>query len=212
MTSDAAADARLEQRISFDLGFALLFITALHGFSAFKVLFLLYVNYKIATALPHKYVPAASWIVNIGVLFANELCRGYPYSSIFGVLPGSSASSGLGKGVQNIGTTLDQYGGLVSRWEVLFNITILRLLSFNMDYYWAFSYWSLGSRGTSPIEVRSVSFLIDCHLTRIRRRTWIPPTSLSAIAYPFLPNLTTTPFATIWRMRCTRLSTLLVPS
>lgn len=154
LTADAAADARLEQRISFDLGFALIFIAALHGFSAFKVLFILYINYKIATALPHKYVPALSWLFNIGILFANELCRGYSYSNILGMLPGASAPSGPGKSVQNIGVTLDHYGGLVPRWEVLFNITILRLISFNMDHYWGMHQWSLGSRGTSPIEVR----------------------------------------------------------
>jgi D-alanyl-lipoteichoic acid acyltransferase DltB (MBOAT superfamily) len=36
----------------------------------------------------------------------------------------------------------------MSRWEILFNITILRLISFNLDYY-----WSLDRRSGSPIEV-----------------------------------------------------------
>ena len=29
------------------------------------------------------------------------------------------------------------WGGFYPRWHVTFNITMLRLLSFNMDYHWA---------------------------------------------------------------------------
>lgn len=140
LTQQAAADTRMEQRISFDFGFALLFLAALHGFSALKILLILYINYQIATALPKKYVPLMTWVFNIGILFANELGRGYPFASIFGFLSAA--------GVPNWGATLDQYGGLVPRWEVLFNVTVLRLIAFDFDYY-----WSLDTRGGSPIEV-----------------------------------------------------------
>lgn len=43
---------------------------------------------------------------------------------------------------------VDGYGGILSRWEILFNLTVLRLISFNLDYY-----WSLDRRGGDPIEV-----------------------------------------------------------
>jgi hypothetical protein len=46
---------------------------------------------------------------------------------------------------------MDDHGGLIPRWEVLFNITILRLISFNLDYY-----WSLNSPRASPVEVRPI--------------------------------------------------------
>ena len=31
----------------------------------------------------------------------------------------------------------DAYSGIYPRWHIGFNITMLRLISFNMDYYWA---------------------------------------------------------------------------
>ena len=40
------ADARLNQRASFDFGFALIYLVALHGVSAAKVLLILYLNYQ----------------------------------------------------------------------------------------------------------------------------------------------------------------------
>ena len=146
------ADNRLNQRISFDVGFSLLFLIALHGFSAFKVLIILYINYGIATRLKRGYVPVVTWIFNIGILFANELGKGYPLGIIVDLVlpsspPGSNSTEQDPK--RNWGTVLDNYGGLIPRWEVLFNVTVLRLISFNFDYY-----WSLNRVGGSPIEVR----------------------------------------------------------
>jgi hypothetical protein len=125
LTASAAADARLNQRISFDVIFAGILLTALHGFSVFKILAILYANYCIATRCPKPYVPAATWVFAVGTLFANEFTTGYSYATIFGFfLPAS----------------------------VLFKFTILRLVSFNLDYY-----WSLDSRAGSPLEVQHPS-------------------------------------------------------
>ncbi|KAJ9647189.1 glycerol transporter [Coniosporium tulheliwenetii] len=151
LSAQAAADARLEQRISFDVYFAVVFLAALHGFSAFKVLLILYVNYKIATALPKEYVPGATWVFNIGILFANELCRGYPFAGLASFLLPSPTASPEKASYSNWGMWLDSYGGLIPRWEVLFNITVLRLISFNLDYY-----WSLNQRGGSPVEKKQL--------------------------------------------------------
>jgi D-alanyl-lipoteichoic acid acyltransferase DltB (MBOAT superfamily) len=147
LTPSAAADARLNQRVSYDVIFACIFLTVLHGFSTFKIAAILYANYCIATKLPRSYVPAASWVFAVGTLFANEFSRGYSYATIFGMfLPAFVSEKGLP--ATNFGHTLDSYGGLMSRWEVLFKFTILRLVSFNLDYY-----WSLNSRAGSPLEV-----------------------------------------------------------
>lgn len=35
--------------------------------------------------------------------------------------------------------TQDDYGGLLPRWHISYNISMLRLISFNMEYYWAWS-------------------------------------------------------------------------
>jgi hypothetical protein len=146
--SAADGDARLEQRVSFDFKFALLFLGALHGFSAFKILAILYVNYTIATRLPRKFVPAATWIFNIGILFANEISEGYRLekaAQYFAPIQPKEAADNL---LHSTAKWIDGHGGIAARWEVLFNLTVLRLISFNLDYY-----WSLNRRGSSPVEV-----------------------------------------------------------
>jgi len=141
-------EARLQQRVSYDLVFATIFLFVLHGFSALKVFFIICTNYTLATSLPKQYIPTLTWLFNIAVLFANELCSGYPYARVAQVLSFGDQPP------LNWGVMLDSYGGLVPRWEVLFNLTVLRLISFNLDYY-----WSLDQRGGSPVEVRSILFL-----------------------------------------------------
>lgn len=159
------ANARLRRRVHFDLVFAFCFLLVLHGSSAIKVFSILYINYLLAKRLPRSMVPGATWIFNIAILFSNELCHGYPYSDIarfitigpFG--PGEPPSASWG-------TWLDSYGGLIPRWEILFNITVLRLISFNLDYYWA-----VDKRAASPVEVRvqaDFSQLVGCLLTTRR--------------------------------------------
>lgn len=141
----------MEQRASFDVGFAFLYLICLHGFSIAKIIFILYINFKAATKLPRNLVPTITWILNISILFANELCNGYKYARIVDfILPVSGEYS-----TSNWGDWMDSYGGLMSRWEILFNITVLRLISFNMDYY-----WSLGHKSENLIEV----VLVNTHL------------------------------------------------
>lgn len=144
------AEARLNQRASFDYTFALLFLIILHGFSALKVLVILYINYSIAKSLPRRQVPWVTWLFNICTLFANELCEGYKFRRIATLISGPSGPdlvSDPGTLVR-LGAWMDSYGGIMSRWEILFNITILRLISFNLDYY-----WSVDRGSSSPIEV-----------------------------------------------------------
>jgi protein-cysteine N-palmitoyltransferase HHAT len=139
----ARGEARLQSRLTFDFVSALVYITALNGTSIFKILLILLVNFQIATALPRQYVRPATWIFNIGILFANELAQGYHYSML------SDALAPIFPASAKWGSTLDSYGGLNPRWEVLFNFTVLRMISFNYDYYWSLD----RSRSGSPIEV-----------------------------------------------------------
>lgn len=137
-----AVDAESEQRLTFDFYFALLFIFALHGVSALKIVGILYTNFCIATKLPKERVPVATWVFNIAILFANELCHGYTFKSM--------AETFLFHSPQAISTgeQIDRFGGIIPRWEILYKITILRQISFNFDYL-----WSLDQRTSSPIEV-----------------------------------------------------------
>lgn len=129
-------DIRFNRRVTYDLGFAIAFLLALHGISAFKILIILYLNYAIGTApLSKPTVAGLTWIFNIGILFANELARGYEFR----------------RNVPALGW-LDAYGGLIPRWEVLFNFTVLRLIAFNFDYIWA-----QGRGASSLLEVSNVA-------------------------------------------------------
>ncbi len=145
------ADRRLKQRISFDFSFAIIYLLALHGISALKILTILYINFHIATSLPRKSVPAATWIFNVAVLFTNDIFHGYRFGDVAVWISGHPQPSLVGAGSSLVawGKWLDSYGGILSRWEILFNLTVLRMISFNLDYY-----WSLDRRSHSPIEVR----------------------------------------------------------
>ncbi|KAL8924923.1 MAG: hypothetical protein Q9208_003806 [Pyrenodesmia sp. 3 TL-2023] len=151
---DGQADARLDRRVQFDVGFACVYLLALHGTSALKVFLILYINFTLANSLPKAYVPLATWAFNIGILFANELGKGYPYAAIAQFLSPWNNAIGASSDTNvdgNWGTYLDNYGGLQPRWEILFNITILRLISFNLDYC-----WSLDLVGGSPLEKKQL--------------------------------------------------------
>ncbi|KXG48256.1 Membrane bound O-acyl transferase, MBOAT [Penicillium griseofulvum] len=149
---NGAAEAQLEQRMRFDFLFGLVFITALHGVSALKVLLILYVNFRIGRDLPRSYVPTATWTFNICVLFANELSGGYSLERIAKLFaPGSGTSESTPTGLVQWGQTLDDFGGLMPRWEILFKVTVLRLISFNMDHHWSADY-----PAASPIEKKQL--------------------------------------------------------
>ncbi|KAA8644226.1 hypothetical protein EYZ11_004524 [Aspergillus tanneri] len=150
-------EARLNQRIRFDYGFALIFIIALHGVSAAKVLLILYVNYKIAKSLPREYIPAGTWAFNICTLFANELCGGYTFERIASLLMARTNGTGEDTPLILWGRSIDGFGGLIPRWEILFNIAVLRLISFNMDYYWSLDYPAASALEKKQVDPASLS-------------------------------------------------------
>lgn len=116
------------------------------GFSSLKILLILLINFGISTSLPRSVIPVATWVFNIVILFANELAQGYRYTTLADVIvPFYAAAPELGK-------FLDSYGGLMPRWEVLFKVTVLRMISFNFDHYWSMD----RSRAGSPLEVSAM--------------------------------------------------------
>ncbi|KAJ5976968.1 Membrane bound O-acyl transferase MBOAT [Penicillium viridicatum] len=131
------ADARLQHRTLFDFAFGIIFLIALYGISAAKVLLIFYTNFNIAIRLPRSYVPVATWVFNVGILFANELCRGYPFAVVARVLlPDIKAA----------------YCGLIPRWEK-YVVALLRserdrvlygaaLRDFNLKTYFAYTLYS----------------------------------------------------------------------
>ncbi|KAK0673351.1 putative glycerol transporter protein [Cercophora samala] len=149
---EGVVERRFRQRTSFDFVFALVFLVVLHGFSAIKVLMILGGNYLLAKGLPRRYIPAGAWVYNICTLFANEVCSGYKFGYVARLLTGTLGVDGRNvsvdlPGLVRLGEWMDGFGGLMGRWEILFNITVLRLVSFSLDYYWSLD------RGTTVGEV-----------------------------------------------------------
>lgn len=80
-------------------------------------------------------VPPATWIFNCLILLLNERYNGYSWVALLGVggLGGESWDSPRGVAAQ----WLDQHRGLFP-WFRLFNLVVLRMISFNIDRHWSF--------------------------------------------------------------------------
>ncbi|KAG6333034.1 hypothetical protein ID866_6058 [Astraeus odoratus] len=107
--------------VPFVIIFSVLYLVGLHGTSTIKIFVILTANYCIGKYMRGSRLgPLFTWIFNIAILLANERNEGYSFSSLHPSL-----------------VALDAFHGLYPRWHISFNITMLRLVSFNMDYYWA---------------------------------------------------------------------------
>ena len=105
------------KRTYFDLIFGIIFLIGAHGINAFKILFHLIINYLIGKYIKnYKLAIWCTWIYGIFSLFFNEW---------FG-----DSSFGLSIFVNGSG----YYTGIIPRWDVFYNFTLLRMLSFNLDY------------------------------------------------------------------------------
>lgn len=108
-------------RAYFFLAFSCIYIYFMHGNSILKIGAIVSINYAIAKlGGSSRLMPAFTWIFNLAILFLNESYRGYDFADFHSSL-----------------AWLDDNKGMNSRWDVTFNFTMLRLVSFNLDYYWA---------------------------------------------------------------------------
>jgi hypothetical protein len=70
-------------RVPFMAIFSVLLIIGLHGASSLKVLGILAVNYLLAKRVGGERLgPLILWVVNLAILFANELNDGYRFGSL----------------------------------------------------------------------------------------------------------------------------------
>ncbi|KAF9929630.1 glycerol transporter, partial [Linnemannia zychae] len=108
-------------RTYFFLAFSAIYLYFMYGNSILKILLIVSANYAIAKLGNNaRWMPIATWTFNVAVLFLNEGYKGYNFSDIHESL-----------------TWLDDNTGMDRRWDVHFNFTMLRLVSFNLDYYWS---------------------------------------------------------------------------
>lgn len=122
-------------RTNFNLVFSVIFLLVIHGINFFKILAILYINHLISTHTTGRTNRIITWTFGIAILFANELFEGYPFRKIFPPL-----------------SILDSYGGLMPRWDVNFNFSMLRMVSFNIDKDQALVYWN-ETKGSSDKDV-----------------------------------------------------------
>ncbi|KAF8333870.1 MBOAT, membrane-bound O-acyltransferase family-domain-containing protein [Amanita rubescens] len=136
--------------IPFTLFFSILAITGLHGTNILKIGLILLLNYAIAKRTGN--------LKTLGPIITWTHAMGYHFASLSNHL-----------------AFLDiVFQGAYPRWHIIFNITMLRLISFNMDYYWS---------RTTELESKGIS---DRLLTEKGRQT----TPHTAETYTFTNYLT----------------------
>lgn len=104
--------------------FTAIFITALHGANTVKLLALLGINYALAHAVGGKayLAPGALWTFNISALALVHWNDGVPWTLIAG---------GRAEWADEL------FNGLLPRWQINFNISMLRMVSYGLDLHWA---------------------------------------------------------------------------
>ncbi|GAA5895848.1 hypothetical protein JCM6882_001395 [Rhodosporidiobolus microsporus] len=120
-------------RARFSAAFSCALVAVLHGTSALKIALIMWGNWVIVRKgseaggsrarrgwWRREWTPFAIWGFNIGVLFVNELSHGWRFGALYTVLE-----------------VLDSHPGLLPRWHISWNISMLRLVSWGMEHYWA---------------------------------------------------------------------------
>jgi len=107
-------------RTQFDFFFGMIFIFAVHGVSSIKVVLHISLLFGLARLTKNHYKVAigAMWLYGIGSLFFNDKYRSYPLGNILPFL--SFIDTG--------------FKGIVARWDVFYNFTLLKALSANLDF------------------------------------------------------------------------------
>lgn len=108
-------------RKTFDLGFGMIFLCAVHGVNSVKVLFHIMIIFSIARTCRNKYKLAQLllWGYGITSLFLNDRYRNIKFGEVIHPI---------------LGFLDPGFKGIVARWDVFYNFTLLRCLSFNLDY------------------------------------------------------------------------------
>lgn len=105
----------LSKRTYFDFGFGLIFLFVAHGFNSSKILIHIFINFAIGKYIHNKRVAYyVTWGYGILTLFINDNYRNFKFGVSF---------------IDN------GFKGIIERWDVMFNFTLLRMLSFNLDYF-----------------------------------------------------------------------------
>ncbi|KAK4688045.1 membrane-bound O-acyltransferase GUP1 2, partial [Tremellales sp. Uapishka_1] len=112
-------------RAIFIAAFSTLMLFLLHGIAILKIFAILSLNYFASTMTkpPHveKYWPGILFVGNMVMLFMNERYDGYHFGPLHAMFDS---------------LWITEYSGLMPRWHVSFNITMMRMVSFGLDHHW----------------------------------------------------------------------------
>ncbi|KAH9006659.1 MBOAT-domain-containing protein [Lactarius deliciosus] len=124
-----------------------------------RVLIILSANYVLAkTTGGTQLAVLVTWLFNGGVLLANEWYGAYAFATLHTFL---------------VYRQLPWWHGVYPRWHVSFDITVLRLVSFSIDYHWACNHIGI-------TDVRHVCLLLS---SAWLYSTCAPHTPLEILAY-----------------------------
>lgn len=109
-----ANSALSHRRTVFDFIFGLIFVFVLHGTNVVKIAVNVIVMYLMATRISNfRVARVCLWTYGVLTLFVNDRLR-------------------------NVALGIDAidhgYHGIIARWDVFYNFTLLRILSFGLDY------------------------------------------------------------------------------
>ncbi|KAI8872774.1 MBOAT-domain-containing protein, partial [Ramicandelaber brevisporus] len=107
-------------RLRFNLAFSIVALYVVFGNSLIFILGIALSNYVLTLLLAKSVsAPLLTWVFNLGIMFLNDRYHGYNFEHISEHL-----------------AFLEKNRGLMHRWYVTFNIVVLRMISYAMDYYW----------------------------------------------------------------------------
>lgn len=102
------------KRTAFDLVFGCIYVFALHGTNSVRILFHALVMYAMAKYIDNtKVAKWTLWLYGVLTLFVNDKLRNLPL---------------------HIPILDNGFQGIIQRWDVFYNFTLLRILSFAFDY------------------------------------------------------------------------------
>lgn len=132
--SGLAPAAAVRRRGIFYTVAGLAFVGFLHESGLIFVLLLAGLNFALLRLVPRRWGPVAVWAWHLSVLVANQYFDGY-----------ASVQQALG---------MDRFKG-ETPWHFHFNLVVLRMISFDMDYLWAAAARGDGGAQSSWAELGS---------------------------------------------------------
>lgn len=107
-------------KFKFDALLGAVVLFGAHGVNSLRILAHITIMYSIAHLFKKwkKFAVVLTWVYGVSTLFINDNFRAYPFGLVWSVL-----------------SPLDSMNrGIIERWDVFFNFSLLRMISYNLDF------------------------------------------------------------------------------